>query len=64
MTFCTFAFASDGWVMAADRAELNTWGEGTSTREAAIKIHWDENAEVAAPQSLISVRPRSDMSLE
>jgi hypothetical protein len=48
MTFCIFAFASDGWVMAADRAEIATWGEGTRVREAAKKIRWDNDARVAA----------------
>ncbi len=47
MTFCVFAFASDGWVMAADRAELATWGDGCRTREMVTKICWDNTARTA-----------------
>ncbi len=50
MTFCILAFASDGWVMAADRREQNqlggTW-HGTRLLDSAMKICWNEKAGVA-----------------
>ncbi len=50
MTFCVFAFASDGWVMAADRAELRQTGEAVTirTQEIGMKICFDDTASVAA----------------
>jgi hypothetical protein len=51
MTLCILAFASDGWIMAADRREHNqlgsTWN-ATPLLDTAMKICWDKEAGVAA----------------
>lgn len=51
MTFCILAFASDGWIMAADRREQNQLGgawNATRLLDSAIKICWDKESGVAA----------------
>ncbi len=51
MTFNVFAFASNGWVMATDRAQMRHTGaprEAIRTKEGTVKIEWDKSSAVAA----------------